>query len=175
MWLEYTSAVNRKSLRRGLVLLAFPFLFTGKPTLSQNSSPLASSGYPVLPVPQQVTLTGKDFALDNHWSVELEGAVKENDVAVESLRAALGSRFHLAIAGTARGRSASGAIQLSLRPNSLSIGQATDRNTAALVEQAYRLTLSPKGVKVTASAAPGLFYGVETRSPETRNSAGGVL
>jgi hexosaminidase len=162
MWLEYTSAVNRKSLRRGLVLLAFPLLFTGKPTLSQNSSPLASSGYSVLPVPQQVTLTGKDFALDNHWSVELEGAVKENDVAVESLRAALGSRFHLAIAGTARGRSASGAIQLSLRPNSLSIGQATDRNTAALVEQAYRLTLSPKGVKVTASAAPGLFYGVET-------------
>ena len=153
--------VRKKSLCRGFVLLASPLLFTGTPVLSQNLSPLVSKGYAVLPVPQQVTLTGKEFALDNHWKLELEGAVKENDVAGESLKAGLASRFNVSLAGTGS-PSASGVIQLELSPNAVSIGQATDRNTPALVEQAYRLTLSPKTVKIAASAAPGLFYGVQT-------------
>jgi len=35
---------------------------------------------------------------------------------------------------------------MALKPNSLSIGQANDRDKAALAEQAYRLTLGPKTV-----------------------------
>ena len=152
----------RRSLCRAFVLFTCLLLFTGTPLLSETSSPLVSRGYAVLPVPQEVTLTGKDFALDNRWRLELGGEVKENDVAVESLKAALAARFHLSLAGTDSGRLESGVIRLDLRPNSVSIGQATDRNRPALVEQAYRLTLGPRSVKIAASAAPGLFYGVQT-------------
>src|SRR5437762_3986500 len=77
-----------------------------------------------LPVPQQVTLTGKDFALDGRWKLELEGDVKENDVAVESLKASLASRFHLSLAETGSSRLESGEIRMDLRPKSVSIGQA---------------------------------------------------
>src|SRR5205809_5322003 len=51
---------------------------------------------------------------------------------------------------------------MDLRPKSVSIGQAIDSNKPALVEQAYRLTLGPRSVKVAANAPPGLFYGVQT-------------
>src|SRR5690348_2142995 len=68
--------------------------------LAQNPSPLASAGYAVLPVPQKVVLTGKDFALDSEWRLELEGGVKENDVAVESLKEGLATRFDLNLAAT---------------------------------------------------------------------------
>src|SRR5437762_13984704 len=115
-----------------------------------------------LPVTQQVTLTGKDFALDGRWKLELEGEVKENDVAVESLKASLASGFHLSLAETGSSRLASGVIQLDLRPKSVSIGQAIDRNKPALAEQAYRLTMGPRSLMIAANAPPGLFYGVQT-------------
>jgi len=107
-------------------------------------------------------LTGKDFAMDGRWKLELDGDVKENDVAVESLKASLASRFHLSLAETGSSGLASGVIQLDLRPKSVSIGQAIDRNKPALAEQAYRLTLGPRSLKIAANAPPGLFYGVET-------------
>ena len=162
MGLESTPVVSKKSLCRGFVLLTCALLFTGAPALSQTSSPLVSKGYAVLPVPQEVTLTGKDFALDGHWKLELEGEVKENDVAVESLKGGLASRFHLSFAETGSSPLVSGVIQLDLRPKSVSIGQAIDRNRPALAEQAYRLTLSPRSLKIAANAPPGLFYGAQT-------------
>src|SRR2546423_555362 len=165
MGLESTPVVSKKSLCRGFVLLLGALPFTGAPVLTQSSSPLVSNGYAVLPVPQQVTLTGKDFALDGHWKLELEGDVKENDVAVESLKASLASRLHLSLAQTGSNRLASGVIQLDLRPKSVLIGQAIDRNKPALAEQAYRLTLGPRSLKIAANAPPGLFYGVPTFPP----------
>src|SRR5438105_3770972 len=162
MGLESTPVVSKKSLCRGFVLLICALLFTGAPVLSQNSSPLVSKGYAVLPVPQQVTLTGKDFALEGRWKLELEGDVKENDVAVENLKASLASRFHLSLAETGSSRLASGVIQLDLSQKSGSISEAIDTNKPALVEQAYRLSLGPRSLKVTANAPPGLFYGVQT-------------
>src|SRR5438045_5277866 len=121
MGLESTPVVSKKSLCRGFVLLLGALPFTGAPVLTQSSSPLVSRGYAVLPVPQEVTLTGKDFALDNRWRLELGREVKENDVAVESLKAALASRFRLRLAATDSGRLESGVIRLDLRPNSVSI------------------------------------------------------
>jgi len=144
-----------------LVLLTCPMLIPAT-LLGQNPSPLASAGYAVLPVPQKVILMGKDIALDGEWQLELEGGVKEKDVAVESLKEGLATRFHRSLAARHSARSESGVIRMALKPNSLSIGQANDRDKAALAEQAYRLTLGPKTVTVAANAAPGLFYGVQT-------------
>jgi hexosaminidase len=157
-----TELCPRRSLCRALVLLTCTMLLTGRSLISETSSPLASRGYSVLPVPQKVTLTGNDFTLDNRWKLELDGEVKGNDVAVGTLKSRLASRFQLNLAGAAPGQLAFGVIRLELRPNSVSIGQATDRNKQALVEQAYRLTLRPGSVKIAARAAPGLFYGVQT-------------
>src|SRR2546423_471631 len=162
MGLDSTAVIGKKSVCLTFVLVTCTTLLIGSPLLSETSSPLASRGYAVLPVPQKVTLTANDFTLDNGWKLELDGEAKENDVAVESLRAGLASRFHLNLAGTGSGRLASGIIRMELSPNSVSIEQATDRNRPALIEQAYRLTLSQKAVKITASAPPGLFYGVQT-------------
>jgi hexosaminidase len=153
--------VSRKFLSGGF-LLTFALLFAGSPVLSQSPSPLVSRGYAVLPVPQNVTLVGNDFELEGHWNLQLEGAVKEGDVAIESLRAGLESRHHLSLAETGSRSPAAGVIQLDLTPNSVSIGPAADRDKTALLEQAYRLTLGPKSVKIEANAAPGLFYGVQT-------------
>ena len=144
-----------------LVLLACPMLFTAALRCETLSS-LASAGYAVLPLPQKVTLTGDRFALDSHWALKLEGEVKQNDVAVESLRDEMASRFHLSLAEIHSSEAESGVIRMDLRPNSVSIGQANDSDKSALAEQAYRLTLGPKSVTITANAAPGLFYGVQT-------------
>src|SRR5438552_13579736 len=162
MGLESTPVVSKKSLCRGFVLVISTLLFTGAPVLSQDSAPLVSKGYAVLPVPQQVTLTGKDLALEGRWKLELEGDVKDDDVAGENLKASLASRFHLSLAETGSSRLASGVVQLDLRPKSVSIGQAIDRNKPALAEQAYRLTLGLRSLKIAANAPPGLFYGVQT-------------
>jgi hypothetical protein len=42
------------------------------------------------------------------------------------------------------------------------VGEATDRQKAALAEQAYRMKLAPGEVSITGNTATGLFYGVET-------------
>ncbi len=55
-----------------------------------------------------------------------------------------------------------GLISLSVRPGSVVIGEATDKNKAALEEQAYKLELSSDRIRITANARTGLFYGVET-------------
>jgi len=161
------SVRGKDFLRKGfchyliIILLTSPMLIPAT-LLGQNPSPLASAGYAVLPVPQKVTLTGKDFALDSAWRLELAGDVNEKDVAVESLKEGLATRFHLSLAAMRSARSERGVIRMALQPNSVSIGEANDRDKSALAEQAYHLTLGPKTVTVAANAAPGLFFGVQT-------------
>ncbi len=152
----------RQSLCGGFVLFTCLMLFAAKALLSETSSPLGFRGYSVLPVPQKVTLTGKDFALYGVWKLELKGEVKEDDVAVESLKASLASRSPLSLFETGSSPLGSGVIQMDLKPKSVLIDQAIDRNKPTLVEQAYRLTLGPRSLKITANAPPGLFYGVQT-------------
>ena len=151
----------RKYFRHYLVLLTSMLLIPAT-LLGQSPSPLASAGYTVVPVPQKVTLTGKDFAFDSEWQLKLESGVKQKDVAVESLNEGLATKFHLPPAAMQPARLQSGVIRLVLKPNSVSIGQANDRDKSALAEQAYRLTLGPKTVTIVANAIPGLFYGVQT-------------
>jgi hexosaminidase len=140
----------------------FYLLLTGTlaiaPLKGAEPSLLFQRGYNVIPVPQQVELKGGDFEFGSGWRLELGGGVKSEDVAVESLKEGLASRDGITLDTRGRGK----AIELALQPGSVKIGEAADRNRAALEAQAYRLELSGSGIRITANAPTGLFYGVET-------------
>jgi hexosaminidase len=123
-------------------------------------SPLQARGYTVLPAPQQVKLGERDFRFDRSWRLELGAGVPPTDVAVTSLKDELESRDHLALATGDGGGAA--VLQLSVAPNSVAVGEVTDREKGVLAEQAYRVTLAPRRVSITANALTGLFYGVQT-------------
>jgi hexosaminidase len=136
--------------------LIFPLL-----SLSEAAaaiSPLASRGYAVLPEPRRVELRAGDFRFGPAWSVQMKG-VAANDIALVSLTEGLKSRFHL---GGPGGGAGAIPITLAIAPGSISIGEALDSDKAAIAEQAYRLELASDRVAITANAASGLFYGVQT-------------
>jgi hexosaminidase len=126
-----------------------------------NAAPVSSlfaRGYTVIPEPQNVELRGGDFPFGTGWRLELGQSVPVSDVSVESLRTLLWQRYQISLATVGQGK----AIRLEIRPGSVLIGKATDKDEAALAEQAYRLVLGRDGIRVTANAPVGLFYGVET-------------
>jgi len=53
-------------------------------------------------------------------------------------------------------------LRLEIEPQAVPVGEATDREMGLLAQQAYRMLLAPGRVQITANAAPGLFYGVQT-------------
>jgi hypothetical protein len=137
---------------------------------ADTASPLAASGYTVLPTPQRVSLAGGDFRFGPNWRLELAAEVPSNDVAVESLKQELAERDHITLAE--KGAGAAGVLKLSVAPNSVVIGETTDRDKATLAEQAYKLSLSPDGISITANALTGLFYGVQTLVQLLKSQAG---
>ncbi len=142
----------------GLTLLTM----LGFQARAETASPLFARGYTVLPTPQNVMLSGKNFAIMSGWQLELAGGMKPVDVAITTLKEELAARCRLTLAESRATRGGAGVIRLSVAPGSVTIGEAGDRDKASLAEQAYRLVLKPQSILITANAAPGLFYGVET-------------
>ncbi len=70
-------------------------LVMASPTPAPAVSPLFTRGYTVLPAPQSVTLAGTDFSLTSGWQLELTGDVKADDVAAETLKEDLATRYGL--------------------------------------------------------------------------------
>jgi hexosaminidase len=127
---------------------------------ADTASPLAASGYTVLPTPQRVKLEGRDLRFGPNWRLELASGIPSNDVAVESLKQQLADRDHITLAE--KGAGAVGVLKLSVAPNSVMVGDTADRDKATLAEQAYKLSISPDSIGIAANAWPGLFYGVQT-------------
>ncbi len=122
------------------------------------ASTLYVRGYTLVPEPQKAALKGTDFQFDNTWRLGLGQGVKANDIAPEILREQLNERYGASV--TLGGGDK--VIELVMRPDSVQIGEATDPDKAAVKEQAYRVELDQQRIRITANAAPGLFYGVET-------------
>lgn len=139
------------------LLIAFT---SAVPTSSAATvSSLFARGYTVIPEPQKVNLKSGDFQFGSSgWRVELGQGVQATNVAVESLRDQLSRRYKVRLAEGQRGQ----VIHLDVHPGSVEIGQALDRDRAALAAQAYRLELRPDGLRITGNSLTGLFYGVET-------------
>jgi len=117
-------------------------------------SPLYLRGYTLIPEPQKTELGEGDIEIDEAW--QLQAPAQES--ATDILKEELSSRYHIKLSGTSKART----VELSIHTNSIDIGEATDKNRAAIAEQAYRLELSPAKIRVIANAAPGLLYGVLT-------------
>ena len=117
-------------------------------------------------------MTGDDFAFSDGWQVVLGRGVPAENVAVESLVEDLASRYQLKVTVGGSKIPRPGLIRLEIAADSVSIGEATDCNKAALAEQAYRVVLKPQSISITANAAPGLFYGVQTLLQLVRRQGG---
>jgi hexosaminidase len=124
----------------------------------QMVSLLYARGYTLIPEPQQVKLGQGEFRIAGGWRVEVGPGVAPGDLALETLKESLQERYRLKL-----GEHGSGpAIHLEIQPNSVPVGEAQDKDKAALADQAYKLTLAKDGITIIANATPGLFYGVET-------------
>jgi hexosaminidase len=124
---------------------------------AETVSSLWSRGYAVLPEPQQVELRVGDVQFGPAWSLNRGAGVALGDVAAEALSDELQSRFGL--------RSAAGdgtAVRLEIRAGSVAAGRTLDPDKQAIADEAYRLEIGDSGIAITANAASGLFYGVET-------------
>jgi hypothetical protein len=137
-----------------LFLIALPLL------LADAVSTLTARGYTVLPVPQRAALGPRDFALTDGWQLVLERGVKAGDIAVRSLNELLDERCGLKLSENGAGKAP--VLRLTVAPKMVAIGDAADKDRDFLTEQAYRLVLKPGEISVTANAAPGLFYGIQT-------------
>ncbi|MFB3922034.1 MAG: glycoside hydrolase family 20 zincin-like fold domain-containing protein [Terriglobia bacterium] len=144
------------------VMLALLVLSKAIDGFCATVSPLNSRGYAVIPEPQKVTLQTGDFEVGAGWGIEVGPGVRADDIAIVSLKEDLASRYHLSIGAAARGSSPRNRIRLTLSPGAVTIGEALDRDRTILAEQAYKIVLSPNSIDITANAAPGLFYGVQT-------------
>src|SRR6185312_5461441 len=95
-----------------------------------------------------------------------EGNLATVDVLTNDLASRYGIRLE-----TQSGK-ASKTVRLMVRPGSVQIGSATDRDKEKLAEEAYKLELSPESITILANAAPGLFYGAETLVQLVRSANG---
>ena len=114
----------------------------------------------MIPEPQKIQLKAGDFLFDGGWLLELGTNVKAGDVAVQSLQEELSNRYGITLKTGVR--TIGKALQLTIQAGSVEIGEATDKNQAAIAEQAYKLELASDGIRLTANTPTGLFYGVDT-------------
>jgi hexosaminidase len=121
-------------------------------------STLYARGYAVLPEPQEVKLGREDFRISGDWRVERGTGVDSESPAETALRAGLEERHAFKLAQSGAGP----ALRLEVRPGSVPVGNAQDKDRDALAREAYRLRLAKDGITVTANAPAGLFYGAET-------------
>jgi hexosaminidase len=135
---------------------------------AQAVSPLFARGYTVVPQPQVVSLEAGDFSFGDHWRLKLDRSVAPDDVAVETLKEDLASRFNIALAASG---TSGNVISLRVAPGSVPIGDALDPAKRSLEDQAYRLDLHKDTITITANAPTGLFYGVETLIQLVRRDA----
>lgn len=152
-------AGTRRLAPRLLKIVAVLFVCTEVARAAESA--LVLRGYTVIPAPQQVILREAEFRVDSSWRLVLGEAVPPDDVAVEALKQDLKTRLDLTLR---EGRMEAGEprVLLDIRPGSVPIGEALDKDRDVLAAQAYRIKLLPKEIRITANASPGLFYGVET-------------
>jgi hexosaminidase len=119
----------------------------------------------LLPVPQRVSFTGRNFTISNDWIFDPGSNIYMDDPVANSLVSGLKERANLEINSkrlNRRNNSRRYLIRLKIIPGSVNPVVAADTNRAAISEQAYLLKLTPSEIDINANAPQGLFYGVQT-------------
>jgi hexosaminidase len=137
-----------------------------------TASPLAAAGYAVLPAPQRVTLSGSEFAISDAWRMKVAPGIPATDIAIETLTDELATRHGLRLSPA--DQEAAKTIELAVRADAVDIGPALDRDRDVLAREAYRIDLGEQGIRITANAEAGLFYGVETLCQLIKPRNGGL-
>jgi hexosaminidase len=123
----------RKIRRFGLIVLLF---WCTAPAEAASPSPLFARGYTVMPEPQKVELSDNDFLFGNGWRLVLDTGVGPDLAAVEILRDDLASRYGIRLETASKSGLVSKTLRLTIRPGSVRIGSATDRDRDKLAEEA---------------------------------------
>lgn len=126
---------------------------------AQTVSPLFARGYTVIPDPQKVSLGASNFSFNSSWQLSLAGGVEKDDIAVDVLREDLVNRFNIQLGSGGNG---GGILTLRIQPGSVLVGGALDSNKKSIEDQAYRIDMHQRTIRITANSSTGMFYGVET-------------
>ncbi len=133
----------------GLALVCcLPVIAGGDET---GTTALWQRGYSVIPTPQRVALGAGDVDFEGGWRADA-GSLPDTHIALRTLREGL-AEFH----GVRLQLASSRVIRLVIKP-----GAVAAEGDPLVVPQAYRLTISPGSIEITANGEPGLFYGVQT-------------
>ena len=137
-------------------------------------------GSGLLPLPQQLKLTEKRFTLGRNWQIisdpssvpgptlmSLQQGLQEAGLPLEVVQnkrqPEQPDKKHRVDAEVMPGSiDRSPAIRLVIQEGSVAIGASIDTNRTALTRQAYRLSLKPSLITITANASQGLYYGIQT-------------
>jgi hypothetical protein len=117
--------LKHKELILAPLMLLLPFVCN-----AATSSPLFGRGYTVIPLSRKVEFEGGDFESGSGWRLQLGHVVKPDDVAVTTLKEDLEKLDGIMLETHGRGK----AIELSIQPGSVAIGQALDKNKQVLEE-----------------------------------------
>lgn len=156
--------VSRYSRVAGISLLMIMMLFSGciQKTKDHLSSD-ANRGSGLLPVPQEVSFTGRDFRFDETWKVKTDANLTLCYPAVQSLLSGLKERTSLVInSDTSENNKEKHLIRMTIRSGSVPLKNTGDSAASALSDQAYSLKLNSSEIVISANTSTGLFYGAQT-------------
>ncbi|WP_353718859.1 glycoside hydrolase family 20 zincin-like fold domain-containing protein [Dyadobacter sp. 676] len=125
----------------------------------------AGNGRPgsgLLPLPQRMALTDQRFALGKSWKIVADASLVGTQAMAGLQQGLKEAGLPLSVAGNKAAAGKAPAIQLIVRKGAVEIGASVDTNRAALARQAYRLSLKPTLITITANAEQGLYYGIQT-------------
>ena len=146
-----------------IVLILFEILISFCGYSQKNTDLLRSNtseGLSLLPGPQKISFSGRDFLLNDNWILEPGSNISMDSPAVQSLIDGLNERGNIKINSRIKDNNDQYQfIRLTVRSGSVSIPCTGDSSCSALMDQAYRLKLDASEISINANASAGLFYG----------------
>lgn len=120
------------------------------PVTEEKTTELYDTGLSVIPYPQEVNLTGQEFALGPEATIVLDQSATESDqFAAQELADQLNEDWGIDVT-----------ISTSPGQNTIRLTRETELEDAG--EQDYRLIASGNEITIEAGGEPGLYYGTQT-------------
>ncbi|WP_439583732.1 glycoside hydrolase family 20 zincin-like fold domain-containing protein [Dyadobacter bucti] len=156
-----TTTIYRKAFLTIFCCFFIGFATYAQVTASQKSpSGNSPAGSGLLPVPQEMKLTEQKFPIGKNWKIVAAPSLAKGQAVISLQQGMKEVNLSLNVVGNKAAKSP--AIQLIVKKGAVEIGASVDTNHVALANQAYRLTLKPALITITANAPQGLYYGVQT-------------